>query len=278
MLMLSMTRRTHAAHVDQRRRTPSGFTLIELLVVISIIALLIGLLLPALTRARDNARRGACASNIRQNGMGIMLYANDYNDWFPFVYVDSGDPVVGQQNYGGLAGFYNLWNLENRYGPGQYRDGNTRPLLAPYVNDARTLLCPSDRIDNTDGGHSHRNARGPVTPFAVANMQGDPDNLDANPGVNFENISYLYIAGLRADQPSAMAVFGDETNWNDYGTNAFNYNGRAGYMDDDNHGMEGGNILYNDGHADFTRNEDILTIYDTIENLTGTTDTVRTVD
>ncbi|MFH0964012.1 MAG: DUF1559 domain-containing protein [Planctomycetota bacterium] len=62
---------------------PRAFTLIELLVVMTIIALLIGLLLPALARAREEARKTQCRSNLRQVGMGMILYANDNKGYFP---------------------------------------------------------------------------------------------------------------------------------------------------------------------------------------------------
>ena len=66
-------------------KPPKGFTLIELLVVISIIALLISILLPALSAAREASRTVACASNLKQLGLANALYQNDFDQYFPFA-------------------------------------------------------------------------------------------------------------------------------------------------------------------------------------------------
>ena len=78
-----------------RTRLRTGFTIVELLVVISIIGILAGLLLPAVSQARETARRTSCLNNIRQVGIAIHSYHTSFNS-LPAVALASGDPVVAQ--------------------------------------------------------------------------------------------------------------------------------------------------------------------------------------
>src|SRR4051812_18788683 len=92
-----MVRSTGCGALDPRSRrrglapwTGRGFTLIELLVVIAIIAILAAILFPVFARARENARRAACQSNLKQIMLGIAQYNQDYDERYPL-----GSIVVG---------------------------------------------------------------------------------------------------------------------------------------------------------------------------------------
>lgn len=72
-----------------------GFTVIELLVVITIIAILAAILFPVFGRARENARRRSCLSNLKQMGLAILQYTQDYDERFPNNFADLGTGQPG---------------------------------------------------------------------------------------------------------------------------------------------------------------------------------------
>ena len=92
-----------------------GFTLIELLVVIAIIAILAAILFPVFARAREKAKQASCLSNVKQIGLGVMMYAQDYDDCLPHY----------RHELPGNTGFY--WWF----------------MIEPYIKNTQLWTCPA---------------------------------------------------------------------------------------------------------------------------------------
>lgn len=109
-----------------------GFTLIELLVVIAIISLLAAILFPVFARARENARKAACMSNLKQIGLAIDMYVQDYDETYPMAIMDTPTGVK-----------YAYWY----------------ELLAPYIKNTQVFFCPTagqilqSGAQRNDGGY-----------------------------------------------------------------------------------------------------------------------------
>jgi prepilin-type N-terminal cleavage/methylation domain-containing protein len=139
-------------------KTIRGFTLVELLVVIGIIAVLIGILLPSLSKARESSRRAACLSNLRQLGMMIQFYANDYKDQVPLGY-SNGQP---------WSGYYICQNGGN---PGTFLVLGRLWIGGYLKTGAKTFYCPSQG-ENQFRFNAPNNPWPPPGPFTVHTRAG----------------------------------------------------------------------------------------------------------
>jgi prepilin-type N-terminal cleavage/methylation domain-containing protein/prepilin-type processing-associated H-X9-DG protein len=271
---------------SHRLRRVSAFTLIELLVVIAIIALLVGILLPALGKAREASRLAACLSNTRQVCVSMTLYSGNWKDWYPIKPGRPGlDLMDEQENQGGLAGLFSLYQQGDNYAnpaatdigfaPGvatarKYADNNTEPLLSAYLDSWEALVCPNDKIDYYFSGKY-------IAGGAKRLSQNPPPHKPKKTIIQEEvvgyNLSYLYIVGFKAIEPTLVSpapLLGDEANCLDSSVDAFNGNAADcaqlgiptnSWAADDNHGKSGANYVFTDGHAEFLKGSAAATFF-----------------
>jgi prepilin-type N-terminal cleavage/methylation domain-containing protein/prepilin-type processing-associated H-X9-DG protein len=232
-----MSRIRKGCHRTYQPYQSSGFTLIELLVVIAIIALLAAILFPVFARARENARRASCQSNLKQIGLGIKQYIQDYDEKYPLVYANVGGTLWGR--WGGI--------------------------LDPYLKSRQIFLCPSGnrltqpasgfgspvRINYNYGinGYLHSKKESVITATSQVVLNWEVDSRST------------YSAGT----PRQCGRYNNDTteggNAGEWGPREIHTDGcafPATEYDESSRHLEGSNFSFADGHVKWYRPEQVI--------------------
>jgi len=249
--------------LSQNKGRRLGFTLVELLVVIGIIALLISILLPSLNRARETANRVKCASNLRQIGQAIMLYANDNKGNYP------------RTTMGTTQGF----TFNPTWGTGST---STDPFLGtsiPSANDVTAALylllrtqditpevftCPSSNAEKWDFGGGANTAQnwsnwngttGIARNLSYSYQNPYPSTNAISAGFKLNNSitsEFAVASDINPGAPGDGDVGGSNDNVKAVTSTSTSRDMKQG--NSNNHDEDGQNVLYGDGHVSFEQN------------------------
>ncbi len=247
----------------------TAFTLIELLVVIAIIAILASILFPVFARARENARRASCLSNLKQIGLGAMMYVQDYDEKYPPSYL-----VTSQTPPDGIQWSAGAWFWQQ--------------IIYPYTKSDQIYICPSAQPYPYGGPYSYNYgaSQGIFIGYETAvpiHPAGTPSPTLSMASVTKPSETYMLMdSGGYDPYPVPSGGVLTSNGWR-YLPGAYKNAGVAclagqSYTADcqsDGRHFDGLNIAFADGHAKWLKS---VTVIREAQNFNGTTHAVSAWD
>jgi len=208
----------------QKRRN-KGFTLIELLVTIAIISILAAILFPVFARARENARRTSCLSNLKQIGLGVLMYTQDYDEKYPARLMGTwGDHTTYKTQPDASMPGYVFITYDGATG-GSGRWISWMDMVYPYIKSTQLFVCPSA----PDPGTGPRN----LNPSYGYNLYASqcPMSSVVEPSMTMISMDYNAIYSLNINQYGVEPLLQGTSN--------------TAVV----HHLDGANVLFFDGHS-----------------------------
>ena len=222
--------------VTRDRRIHAAFTLIELLVVIAIIAILAAILFPVFAQARESTRQTVCTSNVRQIGLAIKMYVQDYDENYPIFYAyNTQDPVTSARAWAGDPPHKGVELLLQPYSKNKDLFKCPDDSGGPALSDP-TYGCPGRNSYQACYGSSYRFSAGS---FSIAANESSQNNFLYSSSRSVTEASFSYPSETRIMRDEMMPWFGKDAKY--------------GYLPDywKQWHSRGGGIVYADGHSKF---------------------------